>query len=66
MLFRITLCWVGRRRRNILIDKGYTRIACIAGPQDKTPARLRLEGYRKAMDRAGLRFMTGFDIIGAL
>ena len=24
-----------------LIDKGYTRIACITGPLDKTPARLR-------------------------
>ncbi|EOV9571928.1 LacI family DNA-binding transcriptional regulator, partial [Cronobacter turicensis] len=28
-----------------LIDKGYTRIACVTGPLDKTPARLRLEGY---------------------
>jgi LacI family transcriptional regulator len=37
-----------------LIDKGYTRIACIAGPLDKTPARLRLEGYHAAMARAGL------------
>ncbi|MFH4263844.1 hypothetical protein WAJ43_23635, partial [Acinetobacter baumannii] len=27
-----------------LIDKGHTRIACITGPLDKTPARLRLEG----------------------
>ena len=26
-----------------LIDKGHTRIACITGPLDKTPARLRLE-----------------------
>lgn len=31
-----------------LIDKGHTRIACITGPLDKTPARLRLEGYRAA------------------
>ncbi|WP_369414859.1 ribose operon transcriptional repressor RbsR [Erwinia persicina] len=37
-----------------LIARGYTRIACIAGPQDKTPARLRLEGYQQAMARAGL------------
>lgn len=37
-----------------LIDKGYTRIACIAGPLDKTPARLRLEGYQAAMQRSGL------------
>ncbi|SUB14276.1 Ribose operon repressor [Pantoea agglomerans] len=34
-----------------LIDSGYTRIACIAGPQDKTPARMRLEGYRNAMTK---------------
>ncbi len=34
-----------------LIDKGYTRIACITGPLDKTPARLRLEGYLAAMAR---------------
>lgn len=47
-----------------LIDNGYTRIACIAGPQDKTPARLRLEGYRKAMNRAGLAIQEGYEIIG--
>lgn len=39
-----------------LIDKGFTRIACITGPLDKTPARLRLEGYRAAMKRAGWLF----------
>lgn len=47
-----------------LIDSGYTRIACIAGPQDKTPARLRLEGYRNAMNKAGLEICEGFEIIG--
>jgi len=47
-----------------LIDNGYTRIACITGPQDKTPARLRLEGYRKAMNRAGLAVHEGYEIIG--
>ncbi len=47
-----------------LIENGYTRIACIAGPQDKTPARLRLEGFRKAMDGAGLRIHAGYEIIG--
>lgn len=47
-----------------LIDNGYTRIACIAGPQDKTPARLRLEGYRNAMNRAGLEILEGYEIIG--
>ncbi|ELY3597844.1 ribose operon transcriptional repressor RbsR [Cronobacter turicensis] len=47
-----------------LIDKGYTRIACVTGPLDKTPARLRLEGYRAAMRRAGLRVAEGYEVIG--
>lgn len=45
-----------------LIDKGYTRIACITGPLDKTPARLRLEGYRAAMTRAGLAIPEGYEV----
>lgn len=47
-----------------LIDKGHTRIACITGPLDKTPARLRLEGYREAMARAGLTVHDGDEIVG--
>ncbi len=47
-----------------LIDKGFTRIACITGPLDKTPARLRLEGYRAAMKRAGLAIPQGYEITG--
>lgn len=47
-----------------LINKGHTHIACIAGPLDKTPARLRLEGYRDAMVRAGLTIHDGDEIIG--
>lgn len=47
-----------------LIDKGYTRIACVTGPLDKTPARLRLEGYRTAMQRAGLPVAEGYEVIG--
>jgi len=47
-----------------LIDKGYTRIACITGPLDKTPARLRLEGYLAAMARAGLSVPEGYRITG--
>ncbi|MCL5499656.1 ribose operon transcriptional repressor RbsR [Escherichia coli] len=47
-----------------LINKGHTHIACIAGPLDKTPARLRLEGYRDAMARAGLTIHDGNEIIG--
>ncbi len=47
-----------------MIDKGFTRIACITGPLDKTPARLRLEGYRAAMKRAGLDIPDGYEITG--
>lgn len=47
-----------------LINKGHTHIACITGPLDKTPARLRLEGYRDAMVRAGLVIHEGNEIIG--
>lgn len=54
----------GEMATQYLIDNGYTRIACIAGPQDKTPARLRLEGYRNAMNKAGLEIRQGYEIIG--
>ncbi|EOU9539061.1 ribose operon transcriptional repressor RbsR [Cronobacter dublinensis] len=47
-----------------LIEKGFTRIACVTGPLDKTPARLRLEGYRTAMQRAGLPVPEGYEVIG--
>ncbi|UVC31397.1 ribose operon transcriptional repressor RbsR [Pantoea sp. SOD02] len=47
-----------------LIDRGYTRIACIAGPQDKTPARLRLEGFHKAMASSGLAVPSGYVVDG--
>ncbi|PIF24033.1 transcriptional regulator, LacI family [Candidatus Pantoea floridensis] len=47
-----------------LIDRGYTRIACIAGPQDKTPARLRLEGFHKAMVNSGLLVPPGYVVDG--
>ncbi|WP_437888203.1 ribose operon transcriptional repressor RbsR [Phytobacter sp. V91] len=46
-----------------LINKGHTHIACVTGPQDKTPARLRLEGYRAAMANAGLTVGEGDEII---
>ncbi|WP_197473273.1 ribose operon transcriptional repressor RbsR [Erwinia sp. ErVv1] len=44
----------GEMATRFLISRGYRRIACIAGPQDKTPARLRLEGFQRAMKSAGL------------
>ncbi|QBR52864.1 transcriptional regulator RbsR [Erwinia sp. QL-Z3] len=49
-----------------LISRGYTRIACIAGPQDKTPARLRLEGFHQAMKQAGLPVLPGYIVAGDL
>ncbi|MEJ1686461.1 substrate-binding domain-containing protein, partial [Escherichia coli] len=45
-----------------LIDQGHLRIACIAGPLDKTPARLRLEGYHAAMARCGLPVAEGYVV----
>lgn len=47
-----------------LIDRGYRRIACIAGPLDKTPARLRLDGFQKAMSNSGLPVPAGYVVDG--
>ena len=47
-----------------LIDSGYTRIACIAGPQDKTTARMRLEGFHNAMTKSGLKVLPGYVVSG--
>lgn len=52
----------GEQATAYLISRGYTRIACIAGPQDKTPARLRLDGYKKAMATAGLPILPGYIV----
>lgn len=52
----------GEQATVYLISRGYTRIACIAGPQDKTPARLRLDGYKKAMATAGLPILPGYIV----
>ncbi|MEP4669792.1 MAG: LacI family DNA-binding transcriptional regulator [Cyclobacteriaceae bacterium] len=37
-----------------LIEQGYSRIAHLAGPQNLSLYRLRLEGYKKALDEAGI------------
>jgi len=47
-----------------LIDSGYTRIACIAGPQDKTTARMRLEGFHQAMEKSGLDVLPDYVVNG--
>jgi len=54
----------GEMATRYLISRGYTRIACIAGPQDKTPARLRLEGYQRAMATAGLSVPADYIVDG--
>lgn len=54
----------GELATRYLITQGYRRIACIAGPQDKTPSRLRLEGFRNAMTEAGLAIPNGYEVIG--
>ncbi len=38
-----------------LIDHGHTRIACIQGVQESTPNSLRIQGYKDAMVKAGLK-----------
>lgn len=47
-----------------LIDKGYTRIGCIAGPLDKTPARMRLQGFYNAMEKNRLTIAPGHVVNG--
>ena len=49
-----------------LIEKGFTRIACITGPLDKTPARLRLEGYRACLSRKATRLPVTLSLVAAL
>ncbi|MGJ0625113.1 ribose operon transcriptional repressor RbsR [Xenorhabdus bovienii] len=52
----------GELATSYLISQGFRKIACIAGPQDKTPARQRLAGYRKAMKDAQLEIPEGYEI----
>lgn len=54
----------GELATQYLIDRGYTRIACIAGPLDKTPARLRLDGFHQAMAASGLAVPPGYVVDG--
>ncbi|MGM3175974.1 ribose operon transcriptional repressor RbsR [Dickeya lacustris] len=54
----------GEMATQYLIAQGYRKIACIAGPQDKTTAHNRLEGYRRAMQAAGLPIPANYEVIG--
>ena len=45
-----------------LLDLGHRRIACLAWPEDSLTGRYRLEGYLRAMARAGLTVEPGWII----
>ncbi len=46
----------GRLATEHLVGLGHTRIACIAGPTELSSARQRVQGYRRALEAAGLPF----------
>jgi len=54
----------GKMATEFLISQGYTRIACITGPLDKTTAQQRLAGFRQAMHEANLEIMPGYEVSG--
>ncbi|HCH1964947.1 substrate-binding domain-containing protein [Vibrio parahaemolyticus] len=45
-----------------LIDCGHTEIGCITGPLIKHQAQMRYEGYKRAMNEAGLEFNSNWII----
>ncbi|NVC27323.1 LacI family DNA-binding transcriptional regulator [Vibrio parahaemolyticus] len=45
-----------------LIDCGHTEIGCITGPLIKHQAQMRYEGYKRAMNEAGLEFYANWII----
>lgn len=45
-----------------LIEAGFSRIACIAGPQDKSPARARHQGFIQAMTDGGINIYDDYII----
>lgn len=46
----------GKLATEHLIEMGHRQIACITGPLHKSDARGRLQGYRKALEEAGIEF----------
>ena len=54
----------GEMATEYLIRQGYRKIACITGPLDKTTAQERLNGYRQAMNKAGLVIPPGYEVSG--
>lgn len=47
-----------------LIQLGHTEIACITGPREVSSTIQRLEGYRRALTEAGIRFRPEFIAAG--
>jgi LacI family transcriptional regulator len=47
-----------------LIQLGHRRIACIAGPSDLTLGADRVDGYRRALEEAGLTYDEGLVLAG--
>lgn len=54
----------GRLATEHLVGLGHRRIAHVAGPEGHTPSRERLEGYRQALEAAGLAFEPALVIPG--
>ncbi|GAM55992.1 transcriptional regulator [Vibrio ishigakensis] len=46
----------GKLATEHLLNSGHTRIACITGPLEKSDARGRLQGYRAALEEAGIDY----------
>ena len=49
---------------NALIKEGHQKIAIIAGPVTSLPGRERLEGYRKALQDAGIPLRKDYEVVG--
>ncbi len=49
---------------NYLIDKGHKKIGCITGPLNSYSARLRIEGYKKALQDANIELNEEVVVAG--
>lgn len=47
-----------------LLDLGHRRIACVSGPSEIHPSRLRLDGYHNALAEAGIQIPASYVIAG--
>ncbi|AIJ08184.1 MULTISPECIES: ribose operon transcriptional repressor RbsR [Edwardsiella] len=54
----------GQIATRYLIERGYTRIACLAGPKDKSPSCQRLEGFLYEMKQAALPVPPEYILFG--